>query len=235
MRTILITGGNRGIGKSIAIRAINDGNRISLGLRSPESIKGTQLDPLISGEDKVMVHYYDASEKDSPEEWVYNTRKYFGNINTIIHCAGIFKNTKLIFSDKEYKDIEELWRINLMGPWLLTRSAWKDLENDGNGRIQVLVSMSGIRSKGNLASYSMSKFALMSLCQTIKNEGWDKGIRITALCPGWVNTDMAKNIKTIARKDMTQPDDIATISSTLLKLPKSSIPFEIALNCILEI
>ena len=234
MRTIIITGANRGIGKSIALKLLEDGHRLSLGIRSTELIKGTKLDPSIHGKNKIMINYYDALNEKSIDLWLNKTRENFGNINTIIHCAGIFKKTKLIFSNNETKDIEELWKVNLLGPWLLTKSVWEDLVKDGDGRIQVLVSMSGKRSKGGLAGYTVSKFGLMGLCQTIRNEGWDKGIRITALCPGWVNTDMSKEVKYIQREEMTQPEDIALISSTLLKLPKRSVPFEIPINCILE-
>ena len=132
------------------------------------------------------------------------------------------------------KDIEDLWKVNVMGPWILTKHAWKYLSMSNSARIIVLVSMSGKRSKGNLCGYSMSKFALMSLCQTMRNEGWENGIRVTAICPGWVNTDMAKEIKHYPKKDMSQANDIASICSNLLTLPNSSIPFEIALNCQLE-
>ena len=132
------------------------------------------------------------------------------------------------------KDIEDIWKVNVMGPWILTKDAWKYLSMSNSGRIIVLVSMSGKRSKGQLASYSMSKFALMSLCQTMRNEGWDQGIRVTAICPGWVNTDMAKEINHFPKEDMTQANDIANICSNLLDLPNSSVPFEIALNCQLE-
>ena len=121
-----------------------------------------------------------------------------------------------------------------MGPWLLTRAAWGDLVKSKKGRIIVLISMSGKRSKSNLAGYTASKFALMGLCQTIRNEGWDYGIRISCICPGWVNTDMAENVKGINKKEMTQPEDLALIVSNLLKLPNSCIPFEVALNCNLE-
>jgi len=94
--------------------------------------------------------------------------------------------------------------------------------------------MSGKRSKGNLAGYSASKFALMGLCQTIRNEGWGKGIRVTAICPSWVNTEMAAEIESISKEKMTQPEDIASLCSQLLEFPNSCIPFEIGINCNLE-
>ena len=234
MRKILISGASRGIGKAIALKLLKEGHSLSLGVRKREDLINTPLDPTSNNPNNFLVHTYDATDHDSSKQWVDKTVETFKNIDTIIHCAGIFKRTKLIFNDDEMQDIEDLWKVNLMGPWILTKNAWKYLSISNTARIIVLVSMSGKRSKGNLASYSMSKFALMSLCQTMRYEGWEKGIRVTAICPGWVNTDMAKEINDFPKKDMIQTNDIANICSNLLDLPNSSVPFEIALNCQLE-
>ena len=234
MRKILITGASRGIGKEIALKLLKEGHSISLGVRKKESLLNTPLDPKLNNPEKLFVHKYDATDKNSSKKWVQSTIKTFKNIDTIIHCAGIFKRTNLLFNDSEMQDIEDLWKVNVMGPWILTKDSWKYLSMNNSGRIIVLVSMSGKRSKGNFASYSISKFALMSLCQTMRNEGWNKGIRVTAICPGWVNTDMAKEIDHFPKEDMTQPNNIATICSNILDLPNHSVPFEIALNCQLE-
>ena len=234
MRKILISGASRGIGKAIALKLLKEGHFLSLGVRKKENLINTPLDPKSNNPEKFIVHTYDATDKNSSTKWVQSTVKKFKYIDTIIHCAGTFKRTSLIFNDNEMKDIEDLWKINVMGPWILTKDAWKYLSMSNSGRIIVLVSMSGKRSKSTLASYSMSKFALMSLCQTMRNEGWNKGIRVSAICPGWVNTDMSKEITQFAQKDMTQPNDIATICSNLLVLPNSSVPFEISINCQLE-
>ena len=234
MRKILISGASRGIGKAIALKLLKEGHSLSLGVRKKENLNNTPLDPKSNNPESFLVHAYDATDQKSSKLWVDSTVKTFKNIDTIIHCAGIFKRTNLIFNDNEMQEIEDIWKVNVMGPWILTKNAWKYLSISNSARIIVLVSMSGKRSKGNLASYSMSKFALMSLCQTMRNEGWEKGIRVTAICPGWVNTDMAKDINHFQKKDMTQPNDIANICSNLLVLPNSSVPFEITLNCQLE-
>jgi len=234
MRKILISGASRGIGNCIALKLLEEGHLISLGVRNIEDLFNTPLDPKSNKSDRFLVQKYEATDQNSSKKWVEKTVETFQNIDTIIHCAGIFKKTNLLFDDNEMKDIEDLWKVNVMGPWILTKHAWKYLSLSNSARIIVLVSMSGKRSKGNLASYSMSKFALMSLCQTMRNEGWEKGIRVTAICPGWVNTDMAKEINHFPQKDMIQTNDIASICSNLLDLPNSSVPFEIALNCQLE-
>ena len=234
MRKILISGASRGIGKAIALKLLKEGHSISLGVRKKESLINTPLDPKYNNPKNLFIHSYNAFNESTSKEWVENTVKNFKSIDSIIHCAGVFKRTNLIFNVNEMQDIEDLWKVNVMGPWILTKDAWKYLSMSNSGRIIVLVSMSGKRSKGNLAGYSMSKFALMSLCQTMRNEGWNKGIRVTAICPGWVNTEMAKEINQFPKEDMTQPNDIANICSNLLKLPNSSVPFEIAVNCKLE-
>ena len=234
MRNILISGASRGIGKAIAIKLLKEGHSISIGVRKKESIINTPLDPSSNNSKRFIVNTYDATVKNSSKEWVENTVKKFKHIDTLIHCAGIFKRTNLLFKDNEIKEIEDIWKVNVMGPWTLTKDAWEHLSLSNSGRIIVLVSMSGKRSKGSLASYSMSKFALMSLCQTMRNEGWNHGIRVTAICPGWVNTDMAKEINDFPKEDMIQAHDIANICSNLLRLPNSSVPFEISLNCQLE-
>ncbi len=234
MRTILISGASRGIGRSIAKKLFLDGHKISLGLRDKNLIKGSILDPLISGDNNLLINKYDAINPNDASRWVENTKRHFSQINTLIHCAGIFKSTSINFTSNEEKDIDQLWKINVLGPWLLTRASWDHLCKSKNSRIITLVSMSGKRSKSNLAGYTATKFALMGLCKTIRNEGWDKGIRITTICPSWVNTDMAQNVKDIRKEDMTQPEDIASIVSNLLKLPDSCVPYDIPISCNLE-
>ena len=235
MRTILISGANRGIGLNIAHRELKEGNRISIGIRDIESVKGSIIDPNKWPEGKIIINKYDALDKLSAKKWITKTIKTFGGFDTLINCSGVFSKIPFLFKDGEEEEILKILNINFLAIWHLSRLSWKHLCTSGRGRIVVLVSMSGKRSKGDLAAYSSSKFALMGLCQTMRNKGWDKNIRITAICPSWVNTKMAENISSIEKTNMTQPEDIAEICSTILKLPTQSVPFEIALNCNFEI
>lgn len=231
-RTILISGASRGIGRSIAERLLKSGHRVSLGLRNPDKLIGTNLDPNIN--DNIVVNYYEATEEETAINWVKNTIDKFKTFDSVINCAGVFNSTEFIFAPSERKDIDHLWNVNVMGPWLLCKASWNEIKRSNDGRIITLVSMSGKRSKGKLAGYSTSKFALMGLCQTIRNEGWKDNIRVTAICPGWVNTEMASGVESIAKEEMTQPNDLAEIINSLLMLPKNCVPFEVLINCLLE-
>ena len=240
MRTLIISGASRGIGQAIAKKALAEGHRLSLGLRNLSSVKGSVLDPEVTGKHRVMLHPYSAEDSLAAQAWVDATVDCFGSFDSLICSAGMFSKVPVLFAQGEEEEIERTMKINFMAPWFLARAAWPQLINHGSGRIQMLVSLSGKESKGRLALYSASKFALLGLCQTMRNEGWNDGIRVTAICPGWVNTDMANSVlaepsefwptQALNSEAMTQPEGIADISSTLLKLDNRAVPFEISVN-----
>lgn len=234
-RTLLISGASRGIGRAIAERALADGHRLSLGVRDPARLpEGPLLEAARLSPEQVLLQTYDARDPSQASSWVAATLAQFGAIDGLIHCAGVFSRVGLLFEAGQEAEIEALWRVNLMGPWWLSRAAWPALVASGDGRVITLVSMSGQRVKGPLAAYPCSKFALMALCQSMRNEGWDAGIRVTAICPGWVNTSMASQVTAVSADAMTQPEDLAALTAQLLRLPASAVPFELKINCVLE-
>ena len=235
MRTILISGANRGIGIKIAHKFLNEGHKVSIGIRELESIKGSIIDPQKWSKEQFLINKYDALDLNTAKEWVNNTKDKFGGFDSLINCAGIFSRVPFLYEDSDREEILRTMNINFLAVWDLCRISWESLVSSKNGRIVTLVSLSGKRSKGDLAAYTSSKFALMGLCQTIRNKGWNENIRVTAICSSWVNTQMAKDVKTINKKEMTQPEDIAELCSTILKMPKQAVPFEISINCNLEV
>ncbi|MEB3172108.1 MAG: SDR family NAD(P)-dependent oxidoreductase [Synechococcaceae cyanobacterium] len=227
----MISGASRGIGRALAERALAEGHRLSLGVRDPAQLAGTAL----AAHPEVLIHPYEATDPASPGPWLEATIERFGpGLGGVIHGAGVFSRLRLCYGEAEEAELEQLWRVNLQGPWRLSRAVWPQLEAHGDGRVITLVSMSGKRVKGSLAGYATSKFALLGLCQAMRNEGWERGIRVTAVCPGWVNTAMAAAVTTLPHGAMTQPDDLAALVIPLLRLPASAVPFELAVNCVLE-
>jgi NAD(P)-dependent dehydrogenase (short-subunit alcohol dehydrogenase family) len=246
-RTVLVSGASRGIGRATALRLLADGHRVSLGLRQPLlAQEWLAASPQAPAEwlERLLIHPYHAQAAlpagtahadSSPEAWVTASLERWGELDAVVHCAGIFSRVGLCFSPEEEEEIQRVLEVNLLGPWRLSRAAWPHLAASGDGRVITVVSMSGKRVKGNLAAYSASKFALLALCQTMRNEGWHQGIRITAVCPSWVNTEMAAAVTALPKNAMTQPEDLGRSIGHLLSLPASAVPFEFNVSCQLEI
>ena len=244
-RTVLVSGASRGIGRATSLRLLADGHRVSLGLRQPLTAQAwlatanpQRPEPW---QERLLIHPYDAravppgpAGPNSPEAWVAATLERWGTLDAVVHSAGIFSRVGLCFAPGEEAEIQRVLDVNLLGPWRLSRAAWPHLAASGDGRVITLVSMSGKRVKGNLAAYCASKFALLALCQTMRNEGWSQGIRVTAVCPSWVNTTMAAAVNTLPKEAMTQPEDLAASISHLLSLPASAVPCEFNVSCQLE-
>ena len=97
MRTIIITGASRGIGYSIAKRALYDGHNISLGIRNPDDLKGSSLDSDKISKNRMLITKYNAKDDNDSEELVKRTVEHFNGFDTLINCAGIFRKTPLLF------------------------------------------------------------------------------------------------------------------------------------------
>ncbi|TGG82725.1 MAG: SDR family NAD(P)-dependent oxidoreductase [Aphanocapsa feldmannii 277cV] len=228
-RTVMISGANRGIGRAIAERCLLDGHRLSLGCREPHGLDASPF----GQQEAVACFPYEARDPQTASTWVRASVERFGAVDALVNAAGALASVPFLFEPGADAAIRELFDINVMGPWWLSRAAWPHLAASGHGRVVNLVSMSGKRVKGSMAAYPVSKFALLGLGQAMRNSGWDAGIRVTSLCPGWVNTDMAAG-KGVPAAAMAQPQDLAELVATLLRLPNAAVPHEIACNCILE-
>jgi len=137
--------------------------------------------------------------------------------------------------EAEDDDIRQMMEVNVMAPRRLAKAAWSSLGNSGRGRIIILASLSGKRVKSSRAgSYAMSKFAAVALAHALRHEGFAQGIRTTAICPGFVATDMAREVSDRDEKTMTDPRDLARIIAMLLDLPNEASVAEFAVNCQLE-
>ena len=228
-KVIMISGANRGIGRAIAENLLKKNYRLSLGVRKPEELPATFSS---AAETVLLCQEYDARNHDSAKTWIDATVKQFGRIDGLVNNAGILHTTGLEDDDEDLLD--DMWEINAKAPLRLTRLAFPYLRKSGSGRIFDIISMSGKRVKGNWVGYSMSKFAAMAASDTARLLGWDDGIRVTTICPGFVKTDMTSEIKSFPQEKMSRPEDIAQIVSTLLLLPNESSVPEVMMNCDLE-
>lgn len=224
----LISGASRGIGDHIAAELLRQGWRVSLGMRRPA------LPAWASGhEDRVQLFAYDAEDITGEARWVEAALERFGRIDALVANAGIMIPKSVIEADDD--DIDAMMAVNVKAPRRLAKAAWDSLCATGRGRVIILASLSGKRVKSpGAGSYSLSKFAAVALAHAIRQAGFDQGVRATAVCPGFVATDMAAALTDRPAELLTQPGDLAHIVAWLLALPNSASVAEFAVNCQLE-
>lgn len=220
-RVVMVSGAGRGIGRAIACHLHTRGVKLSLGLRSPQVLAD-------HGFEAHLIHPYDARDRTSAETWVEATRAHFGVIHGLVNNAGELRPAAIEDDDEAFL---RLFEINALGPLRLIRAALPHLRETGSGRLINVVSLSGKRVRNDNAGYAMSKFAALALSHAARRAGWDAGVRTTAICPGFVATDMASQITSTAQDEMTQPEDLAATVATLLALPNTASVAEILINC----
>ncbi len=229
-KVVMISGANRGIGKVVAEKLSEEGYLLSLGIRNPGSLTGS-LSSI--PETQLFCHAYDAKIPQSAKSWIDGTIEHFGRIDVLINNAGILHSIGL--EDDSEELLDEMWEVNAKAPLRLTRLAFPYLRKSGSGRIIDIISMSGKRVKGNWVGYSMSKYAALAASHTARLQGWEDGIRVTAVCPGYVQSEMtAIHAPNVKQEIMSRPQDIARIVSTLLLLPNESHVPEVLMNCVIE-
>ncbi|BCZ82340.1 agropine synthesis reductase [Paraburkholderia terrae] len=219
-KVAMVSGANRGIGREIALELHRRGYRLSLGMRDPSSFDN-DLDAFLFA--------YEARDGHAARQWVDATVDRFGRLDVLVSNAGICK--MVTFDDDASELLDETLDINVKAPFRLAQAALPHLRRAGNGRFVQLASLSGKRVKNLNVGYQMSKHAVIALTHAVRRAGWDDGVRATAVCPGFVNTDMAAGLADLPPDAMTQPGDIASIVVNTLELPNTASMAELLINC----
>ncbi|NKJ08091.1 MULTISPECIES: SDR family NAD(P)-dependent oxidoreductase [Rhizobium] len=225
-RVALISGASRGIGAALAQELAARGWRLSLGMRQPEM-------PAWADPARVHIFAYDAFDAQAGIRWNDAAIDAFGRIDAVVANAGIMIPKTVIEADDN--DMDQLFEVNVKAPQRLAKATWAALSESGRGRVIIIGSLSGKRVKSAKSGlYAVSKFAAVALAHALRHAGFDLGIRATAICPGFVATDMARGISGRADSEMTSPQDLARIVSMLIELPNEASVAEFAINCQLE-
>ena len=119
----------------------------------------------------------------------------------------------------------------MKAPFRVIQAALPHLKASGRGRVVNVASLSGKRVMGLNAGYQMSKHAVVALTHAVRRLGWEHGIRATALCPGFVDTDLTSQVTDVEHEHMTSVDDLAELVATIVHLPNTAAIAELLVNC----
>ncbi len=184
-RTALVTGAARGIGRSVCLELAYRGYRIAANdLNSP---KETLEELRAAGAEAISVPG-DVSDEESVRGMVEAVMSELGRIDVLVNNAGI--STIVPAEETTLADWERTLKVNLTGPFLMCREFGKVMLDQGSGSIVNISSVAGLLGVGDRAAYNASKHGLVGLTRTLAAEWGGRGVRVNAVCPGWVKTEM---------------------------------------------
>jgi NAD(P)-dependent dehydrogenase (short-subunit alcohol dehydrogenase family) len=230
-RVVMLSGGSKGIGAAIARRLLDEGYSLSLGVRQPTDVAakfGNCSNPL-------LISKFDALEPHTANDWLIATLDRFGQIDALVNNAGALK--PLSFAEGGESVLDELWAINVKAPFRLIRLTLPHLGKSGHGRIINIASTDAKRYRDLSVSiaYAATKHALLAVSHAAKFAGWEHGVRVTALCPGAVDTDLVAGVPGVTPgRGRIAPTTIAEAVAFILRLPNNSSVAELVMNSRLE-
>ena len=210
VRTVLITGGNRGIGYALAEEFIAQGHRVAVTARSGKGPEGA------------LTVTADVTDGNSLDKAFSEVETALGPVEILIANAGITKDTLIMrMSDEDFDSVVE---TNLGGTFKVVKRAIKGMVKVRFGRIILISSVVGLFGSAGQVNYSSSKSALVGMARSLTRELGSRGITANVVAPGFIETDMTAALpeeqqeqyrKSIPAGRFAQPSEVAKVCAWL--------------------
>ena len=187
-KTALITGGSRGIGKSIVEEYVRHGAQVAFTYRSSDDEARTIEEQFSEHGNTVKGYKSDASDYKSAEDLVNEVLALFGKIDILINNAGITRDSLMLRMSEEQWD--EVIRVNLKSVFNLTKHALRPMLKNRGGSIINMGSVVGVFGNAGQANYAASKAGIIGFTKSIAKEVGSRNIRCNTIAPGFIETDM---------------------------------------------
>ena len=229
----VITGAGRGIGRSISIGLAQDGYKtvlISRTKKELETVTEEIRSILNPGQDLLpLVTPLDVTEPECVNDLVSTVYKKFGRIDVLVNNAGLWISGSVNITIEEFN---QLLDSNLKSAFYFLKEIIPIMERQEKGYIFNISSRAGKIGFMDSGGYSAAKFALRGLSESLCRELSPKGIKVTAICPGWVDTTMAQEADTpLSNEEMIHPDDIMKTIRWLLDLSPVVAIKDVLIEC----
>ena len=237
-KSVIITGGSRGIGKAIAEKFAQNGANLAI---TCIKITDEALELVKNIESlgvKAKVYESDASDFESAIKLAENVFNDFGSIDVLVNNAGITKDNLLLRMSEE--DFNDVMKVNMNSVFNNTKAVLRQMLKQKNGSIINLSSVVGVKGNAGQSNYSSSKAAILGFTKSVALELGSRNIRCNAIAPGFIETEMTKALQqdqinewaeSIPLKRSGKPEDVANTTLFLASDMSSYITGQVMNVC----
>jgi 3-oxoacyl-[acyl-carrier protein] reductase len=224
MRTVIVTGGSRGLGLGIARNLVEAGYQVIAIARSEsEQLACAMRQKPPNQKNSIFFKAFDLEDTPAIAGLVKELRKEFGSIHGLVNNAGL--GTSGILATMHDSQIQRIVRLNTLSPIILTKYVVRSMMTDGRGRIVNVASIVGFTGYSGLSVYSSTKASIIGFTRSLAREVGPLGINVNAVAPGFLDTEMTESLTgqqrdQISRRSalhrLAEVDDVANAVEFLL-------------------
>ncbi|NLV88670.1 MAG: 3-oxoacyl-[acyl-carrier-protein] reductase [Tissierellia bacterium] len=192
-KVAIVTGGSRGIGKEIALELARNGANIAITYVSNDQKAKEVVDEILSLGVKAIAIKADVSKEEEVQDMIKKVEEEFNSVDILVNNAGITKDNLLIRMKEEEWD--QVMNVNLKGTFLCTKAVSRMMMKKRYGKIINITSVVGITGNIGQGNYSASKAGVIGFTKSMARELASRGIRVNAVAPGFIETDMTDVLK----------------------------------------
>lgn len=212
-KVAIVTGGSRGIGRAIALMLAQEGADVAFTyLKSAKEAQDLKQEIESLGR-KVQPMQMDVRDFDKSKELIENTKQAFGRLDILVNNAGITNDKALMLMAKD--EWQEVIDTNLGGLFNVTRNAIVTFLKQKSGNIVNITSISGIIGMARQTNYASSKAGIIGFTKSLAREVAAYNIRVNAVAPGFIETDMVANLKEEYKNTLIKNIPLARFGSSL--------------------